>query len=380
MIQNGGNDGSVSVLLKELSDQKYALDQAAIVAATDRRGIITYVNDKFCEISEYTRSELLGKSHKVVNSGFHGPEFFKELWGKIGHGQVWRGEICNRKKSGALYWVATTIVPFNDDEGKPYQYLSIRQDITDMKNARQTILDQQAKLVASSKLVALGELAACLTHEINNPLGVILGRCEMLRRSIDRGQVSPEELLKMAESIETTGYRIEKVVRSMRSLARGEDSEALSDISIPLIVEQTLDLTRQRFIDHGIRFEQEVIFAGRVRCRLTQTLQILVNLLNNSHDSVYEAEDPAQRWVKLRVTESAGTVSFAVEDGGLGVSAELVARLFTPFFTTKDIQIGTGMGLSISQSLAHRQEGELVLESRANPTRFVLRLATGGSV
>lgn len=375
MVQS---EGEVSVLLKELSDQKYALDQAAIVAATDRRGIITYVNDKFCEISEYSRSELLGKTHKVVNSKEHGPEFFKTLWGKISQGEVWRGEICNRKKSGELYWVATTIVPFNDEQGRPYQYLSIRQDITDLKKAQQTIFDQQAKLVASSKLVALGELAACLTHEINNPLGVILGRCEMLRRSIDRGQISPEELLKVAESIETTGHRIEKVVRSMRSLARGEDSEGLEDVSVPQLIEQTLDLTRQRFIDHGIRFEQEIEFSGPVRCRLTQALQILINLLNNSHDAVYDSVDASKRWVKLCVTENGGVVSFAVEDGGPGVPQDLKAKLFTPFFTTKDVQIGTGMGLSISQSLAHRQGGEIVIESSADPTRFVLKLALGG--
>lgn len=371
------NDGGISVLLKELSDQKYALDQAAIVVATDRRGIITYVNDKFCEISEYTRDELLGKTHKVVNSGVHGPEFFRELWGRISRGEVWRGEVCNRKKSGALYWVATTIVPFVDEDGRPYQYLSIRQDITDLKNAQEIITEQQAKLVASSKLVALGELAACLTHEINNPLGVILGRCEMLRRSIDRGQVSAEELLKVAESIETTGHRIEKVVRSMRSLARGEDSEGLENVPVPLLVEQTLDLTRQRFVDHGIRFEQEVAYTGLVRCRLTQALQILVNLLNNSHDAVHEHVEGARRWVRLRVSAAGDRVEFAVEDGGEGVPEEYVPKLFAPFFTTKDVQLGTGMGLSISQSLALRQDGELVLDSRAAPTRFVLRLPRG---
>lgn len=367
-------DSTNSVLLKELTDQKYALDQSAIVAATDRRGVITYVNDKFCEISEYTRGELLGKTHKIVNSGEHKPEFFQELWREISHGRVWRGEVCNRKKSGALYWVATTIVPFLDESQKPYQYLSIRQDITALKNAQQIIVDQQAKLVASSKLVALGELAACLTHEINNPLGVILGRCEMLRRSIDRGTVTPEELLKIAESIETTGHRIEKVVRSMRSLARGEDSEAMDLVPVPLVIGQTLDLTRQRFIDNGIRFDQDIEFTGGVRCRLTQALQILVNLLNNSHDAVYGLTDPARRWVRLSARRAGEWVEFAVEDGGDGVPEELVQKLFTPFFTTKDVQLGTGMGLSISQGLALRQEGELILDSRAAPTRFVLRL------
>lgn len=363
-----------NALVKELEDQKYALDQAAIVAATDRRGIITYVNDRFCEVSGFSRAELIGKTHKVVNSSVHGSEFFKSLWLQISRGKVWRGEICNRKKSGEFYWVATTIVPFLDERGQVYQYLSIRQDITDLKTAQQTILDQQARLIASSKLVALGELAACLTHEINNPLGVILGRCEMLRRSIDRGQVSLEELLKVAESIETTGHRIEKVVRSMRSLARGEDSEDIGPVAVSLLLEQTLDLTQQRLSDHRIRLETQIIYQGAVRCRLTQTLQILVNLINNAHDAVENLEDVDQRFIRLIVRPFEDHVEFVLEDGGPGISDDVLPQLFNPFFTTKDVQIGTGMGLSIAQGLAQRQEGKLYLDSPSDPTRFVLRL------
>jgi len=360
-------------LIRKLEDQKYALDQAAIVAATDSHGTITYVNDKFCEVSGYDREELLGKTHKIVNSGHHPKSFFVDLWRTISQGLVWRGEVCNRKKNGDLYWVYTTIVPFFDEDHKINQYLSIRYEITELKNAQQIIMDQQEKLLAASRLSAIGEMAAAITHEINNPLGAILGRAEMLKSMLQEEPLDIPELMKAADHIEITGQRIAKIIRSMKTMAHHtQESEPASKVYVQSLVQDALDLCQYRFQNHGIPLRKPVIEEKlTVECRSHQIVQVLVNLLNNSFDAIQGLK---VKWVQIDVLEHPKEIEISVTDSGSGISPETQKKMFNPFFSTKSVQYGTGLGLSISQGILRQNGGALSYDSKSENTRFIIRI------
>tara|TARA_R110002126_G_scaffold152203_3_gene299296 strand:+ start:4979 stop:6757 length:1779 start_codon:yes stop_codon:yes gene_type:complete len=174
--------------LKKIKDYKFALDQSAITGITDKMGVITYVNDKFCEISGYSRDELMGQTHQILNSHHHSPVFFKNLWETIASGNVWRAEIKNKAKDDSYYWVDTTIIPFLDKNNEPKKYLSIRFDITKRKRVNEE-KNNLLKTLESSN-AKLKKIAWTQSHEVRAPLSRMLGIIDLIDNNEDLDDMS----------------------------------------------------------------------------------------------------------------------------------------------------------------------------------------------
>ena len=358
-------DDALQRSLKDLADIKFALDQSAIVAITDQRGIINYVNDQFCRISKYSRDELLGQDHRIINSGYHPKEFIRNLWTTIGNGQVWKGEIRNRAKDGSIYWVDTTIVPFLSADGKPYQHVAIRHDITQLKLAEEQIRQQTAELQRAAQLSFIGELAAGLAHEIKNPLAGIQGVVDIL--IMRRDAKDPER-----EALEGVRHQVERIDGTVRALLDRARPRSLNKAptSLQEVTQRAVNLARAQVtskagLDDRVQIELEHLSEDIVTTAdAPQIEDAVLNLIVNAIEAI---EDEG----RVVITIDRAVNSFdrtpveeaviAVSDNGRGISEIDLGKIFSPFFTKT--QGGTGLGLPAVQRIARLHGGRVEVKS-----------------
>ena len=372
-----GSELALQQSLKELADIKFALDQSTIVAITDPRGIITYVNDEFCRISKYSRDELLGQDHRIINSGYHSKEFIRNLWTTIAGGKVWKGELRNSAKDKSIYWVDTTIVPFLDGDGKPYQYVAIRHDITKLKLAEEQIRRQAAELKRAAQLSFVGELAAGLAHEVKNPLAGIQGAVDILIRRRDPNDPELEALEGVRHQVE----RIDGTVRALLDRARPRPLNpahtSLTELTQRAVNVARAQLTGGATLSHQVRIEFEPPLADiELSADAAQVEDAVLNLIINALEAI---ADEGEVKVSVRRADSDSEAEtqeeavIEVTDNGRGISEEDIPRIFNPFFTTT--QGGTGLGLPAVRRIARAHGGGIeVRSSLGKGSTFTLHL------
>ncbi|MBL4750074.1 MAG: PAS domain S-box protein [Amylibacter sp.] len=338
-----------------------ALDVHSIVSVADVRGNILYVNDLFCRVSGYSREELLGKNHRIVKSDQHPPEVFKAMWRSIAKGDVWQGDIKNKKKNGGFYWVKTMIMPVLNTAGKPYQYVSIRTDITDRKLAESALVANREKLKTALRVQS--EFLSRMSHEIKTPLTGIIGMGEILKET----DLDAEQTEFVSELLEASG-RLQKFLDDMLDLKMVHSGQIKPENIMVRVSDFMLDIEgkwQPVAQNQGVRFD--CCRAGNLPDILkfdpTYVHRIIDELLNNA----FKYTGAGKVTFCIRLGDDA-TVITEVTDTGIGISKDAIDAVFSPFnqndMSNTREHDGAGLGLAVCKDLVTYLGGEIKVASQ----------------
>ncbi|MBC97107.1 MAG: hypothetical protein CME63_05120 [Halobacteriovoraceae bacterium] len=357
---------------------KQFIDESFILSMTDKSGKITYVNENFCKISGFSAEELLGRDHRILNSGMHDKEFFQEMWETLKKGEVFNAEICNRNKSGDYYWVQSFIAPLHDADSKVIGYVSVRYDTTEERNLRSELneVNKEKKMFNQAIMANIGRMSAGLSHQFSTPISTLNTSIDLMEDELkEKGFWDQDaDMAIFIKNMRETVFEMINLTTYIKQLSRLGHTDQLNKnefANLEDIITHSLELSSKKLTDLGIvilwnRDE----FKGRVCGNELLISQVFINLITNT---LYELRAYEDRWLKIWAKQKGDEVYVYFQDSGRTPDHEICEQMFTPYFSTKDLSQGTGLGLSLCKEILHKYDGDIDIIEKEPNTTFCLK-------
>jgi PAS domain S-box-containing protein len=340
---------------KEINDIRSALDESSIVSISDKNGVFSFVNDNFCTISKYTKEELVGKDQRII-SGNLSPDFTSTIYKTITNGNIWKGEIRNLAKDGSYYWEKTTIVPFLDEKGKPYQYIAISADITDQKSAEENLKVALLNLGKTNK--ELDQFAYVVSHDLKAPLRAINNLSEWI---VEDMPDMPKEVSANFDLLRGRVLRMENLINGVLEYSRiGRVEIEKETIDLKVMLSQIVDsIVPMEGFEVTIEDNLPVIISEGILLQ-----QVFSNLISNA----VKYNDKPLGKIGCHYKSVSGFHQFSIKDNGPGIAEEYHKKVFKVFQTieARDVKESTGIGLSIVKKIIEEIGGTIHIESEQN--------------
>jgi PAS domain S-box-containing protein len=334
---------------------------------------IVWANEAFTRYYGMSNEELLG----MVDAEFNEPDYTAQ-YVKDDAKVFETGEAIDipeepvTRHDGEVKIFHSVKSPIFDRAGNVILSVGISRDITEKLKMREVLELERARSVQSSKMALLGELSAGVAHEVNTPLAIIHGYTGQILDLLKDHDFDREFVITSLRRIESTVMRISRIVKGLSKFARDTGKDAPEKSSVTQIIEDALSFTKEKIAYHGIQFELDLPPPElTLECNSTLLSQVILNLLTNARDAVVGRDE---KWIRISVTENEKSIEISVTDSGPGIPPENRDKIFAPFFTTKSVGAGTGLGLSVSRNTIEKHGGKIFLDEASEKTRFVVEL------